>query len=103
MVLCMIVTALTVSATVHAREDTGAAVMECSGYVHSDGDRDQTQGDSDQAVPHHHGNCHGSASLLPGKIGAPTLFDRSSESKRIASSAALGPWSPGPDLRPPIA
>jgi hypothetical protein len=47
MVLCMIVTALTVTAAVHAHEVSGAPALECSGYVHSDGDRDQTQGDSD--------------------------------------------------------
>lgn len=103
MILCMIVTALTVTATVHAREDAGPSAMECSGYVHSDGDRDQTQGDSDQAVPHHHGGCQGAASLVPGKIITPTLFDLSAGPRLMATSAVLAPWTPGPNLRPPIA
>ncbi|QGP78651.1 hypothetical protein [Sphingobium sp. CAP-1] len=103
MLFCLVVTALTTSGTVHAREISGPPTIECSGYVHSDGDRDETQGDSDEAVPHHHGTCHGAVSLLPGKIAAPRLFDLSSEPKWVAVTSALGPWSPGPDLRPPIA
>lgn len=103
MILCLVVTALTASAAIHSRELSGPPGVECSGYVHSDGDRDETQGDQDQAVPHHHGGCHGAISLLPAKGASLAVFDHSSERGPVAPTAALAAWSPGPDLRPPIA
>jgi hypothetical protein len=107
LLLTMIVTSLTLSATVHAREASdalgGAIGIECSGYVHSDGDADQSQGDSDQAVAHHHGTCHGAASLLPVKAVSPSPMIILRNPLGFARETTLGRWSPGPDLRPPIA
>jgi len=100
--LWMIVASLTAASVVHANETAPSSIIECSGYVHSDGDADQSQGDADKAIPHHHGSCHGAASLLPRAI-VPILFDIKAAPKSAAMSKALGRWTPGPDLRPPIA
>ncbi|OYX96368.1 MAG: hypothetical protein B7X90_11795 [Novosphingobium sp. 17-62-19] len=108
LMLCIIVTSLTAAAAVHANEfpnatTISATTLECSGYVHSEGDRDQSQGDADKAVPHHHGGCHGAASLISPRAHVPVLLDLRTEPTGYVDSTALGRWSPGPDLRPPIA
>lgn len=103
LILCLIAASFTTSAAIHAREISGSPALECSGYVHSDGDSDQSQGDADQAAPHHHGSCHGAASLIPPKPDTPLSVDRRVEGRRAANPAALGRWTTGPDLRPPIA
>lgn len=63
--LIMLASSFVVTATVHARENPLKPGIECSGYVHADGDADQSKGDSDKALPHHHGACHGMAVDLP--------------------------------------
>lgn len=103
LILCLLVTSFTTSAAVHASEFSSSTILECSGYVHTDGDADETQGDADRAVPHHHGNCHGAASVIPAKPLAPILIDLHLVQKAVANSAPLGLWTTGPDLRPPIA
>lgn len=108
LMLCTIVASLTATAAVHAGEfsssfTTSATTIECSGYVHSDGDQDQSQGDADGSLPHHHGGCHGVASLVSARSIVPILFDLRSAPAVFVDSTALGRWSPGPDLRPPIA
>ncbi|TVV74353.1 hypothetical protein [Sphingomonas solaris] len=65
LLLVMIASSLVVTATVHAREIPGPVTIECSGAVHSDGDADQSQGDADKAMPHHHGTCHGQSLNVP--------------------------------------
>lgn len=101
--MCFITAALLTSGAVHAQEFPNAPTLECSGFVHADGDADQSQGDADRSVPHHHGSCHGAASLIPARITTPVLFDRAAEPEGFVNSEAPGRWSPGPDLRPPIA
>lgn len=108
LLLCMLVVSLTTVATVHANEvpnptlSANQTSIECSGQVHSEGDGDQSQGDSDKAVPHHHG-CHGGASFLPARAAEATAFAIVTESLMTVEEAAPGRWSVGPDLRPPIA
>lgn len=63
--LCMLIASLTTASVTHAQEFTGNATIECSGYVHSAGDADQSDGDSDKATPHHHGACHGGGLFMP--------------------------------------
>lgn len=103
LLVALLMTSLTAAATVHAREQAGAISMECSGYVHSDGDADQSQGDSDQAMPHHHGSCHGAASLLPVRLVAVDLVASCGARLTFGDASTLGRWSPGPDRPPPIA
>jgi len=102
LVLCLIVAALTATAAVHVNEFAAPNGLECSGYVHSDGDGDQSQVDADKAGPHHHGDCHGAFSLLP-RTGALERIALRPEAKVFVATVALGRWLPGPDLRPPIA
>ena len=103
LVLFMLIASLTTAAPLHASEFPGATSIECSGYVHSEGDADQTPGDADKATPHHHGNCHGATALIPARDGASTLHAQLTLPSFNPTEAVLGRWSSGPDLRPPIA
>lgn len=94
---------LLAAATVHAQERPYAPTIECSGVVHSEGDADQKQGDTDSAVPHHHGSCHGGAAFLPVIAHAHGDFVPLGRLAFFFPSAALTRWLTGPDLRPPIA
>ncbi len=101
--LFLLATSLVVSATVHAAEIPGRALIECSGVTHADGDGDQSGPDTDRAVAHQHSGCHGhgsmglsqSAGSVWVNVGVPAQFSpRSSPHAR---------WLIGPGLRPPIA
>jgi len=101
--LVMIVSSLVMTGTVHAREIPGPITLECSGTMHSDGDADQSPGDADKAMPHHHGTCHGQSLDVPATDAL--------SSSRIADSLHpfAKPDSPtasrlvDPALRPPAA
>lgn len=101
--LCMLIASLTTASVTHAQEFSGNAMIECSGYVHSTGDADQSNGDSDKATPHHHGACHGSGVFMPALADAPA--------QNLVLSAAILPHTEveligsnvDPALRPPNA
>lgn len=102
LILCLITSSLVLTTTVHAREWVSNATIECSGSVHTDGDKDQTQGDADKGVPHHHGTCHGQVAPAP---TASALNYHASTTAAFAgsTSAALNARTIDPALRPPIA
>ena len=56
LILCLLASSLIATATVHARETSGAVDISCSGVTHSEND---TGEDGDQDAPHHHAACHG--------------------------------------------
>lgn len=101
LMLCLLVTSIVAATTVHAQELSGASVLECSGMLHSDGDPDQSQGNADQATPHHHGSCHGGTFLLV-KAAPPMGARLAGCAHPMADFAVLPGWSRGPDLHPPI-
>ena len=101
--LLMLLSSFLATSALHAAEISGPVTMECSGYVHDEGDADQSQGDADRGVPHHHANCHGGASFLPSRDLVPQLQNVLKERLPAARTHALGRWIAGPDLRPPIA
>jgi hypothetical protein len=103
LVLYMLIVSLTTAATLHASEFSGATSIDCSGYVHSEGDADQTQGDADKATPHHHSNCHGAPAFILARDGALTLRAPLASPSFNPTKTAPDRWSSGPDLRPPIA
>lgn len=103
LVLFMLIASLTAAALLHAREFPDATVIECSGYVHSEGDADQSPGDTDKAMPYHQGHCHGGAAFIPSKNGASTLLVSLALPSFIPAEDKLDRWSVGPNLRPPIA
>jgi hypothetical protein len=71
--------------------------------VHSEGDADQSQGDSDKAVPHHHGTCHGPSLNLPA-TGELAAMARAGGMRPFAGSdAAIASRLVDPGLRPPTA
>lgn len=103
LLLIMIASSLVVTATVHARELPGALTIECSGTVHSDGDADQSQGDSDKSVPHHHGSCHGPSLNVPATDGLSATARVSDMRPFPRSDIATASRLVDPALRPPAA
>lgn len=101
--LCILLVSLTAATAIHARELAGAFDIECSGYVHSETDDDQSPEGADRAVSHHHGSCHGAAAFLPAKGAAPSIVAFLNAPILSSDRAVLGRWISGPDLRPPIA
>lgn len=101
--LCLLTASLLTTTIVHAREVPGAPTIECSGYVHMDGDSDQTQGDADKAMPHHHGSCHSSSAFVPMTANDSRLPRLADVPAQTSPSVASKRWAIGPGLRPPIA
>lgn len=102
LLLCLVVTSLVATSVVHARELPNLPTLACSGVVHSDGEADQSSGDADQGVPHHHG-CHASSAFLPGATDSVRAFAPGLVQPLAMTPAPPARWSVGPDLRPPIA
>lgn len=103
LLLIMIASSLVMTATVHAREIPGSVTIECSGTVHSDGDADQSQGDADKAMPHHHGTCHGQSLNVPATDEAASV---TLEAGLLLFPVTVGPMAShlvDPALRPPTA
>ena len=99
----LLMTSLIGSTIVHAREFPTGATLECSGEIHYEGDTDQSPGDSDKGVPHHHGSCHGHCLFTPVSgtshdlsCGVPAKFC-------FPASDVYARWWAGPPLRPPMA
>ncbi len=101
--LMLIASSLVISATVHARELPGPVMIECSGTVHADGDADQSQGDADAAIPHHHGTCHGQAMQIPRGDEVPTSLGLAGLRGIAADDRELPSSTADPALRPPAA
>ncbi|NKI98586.1 hypothetical protein [Novosphingobium sp. SG707] len=99
--LCMLIASLTTASVTHAQEFAGNAVIECSGYVHSAGDADQSDGDADKAAPHHHRACHGSGVFLAGGAHGFASAYRLAAAVVPQAEAELTGKSIGPALRPP--
>lgn len=103
LLLVLIASSLVVTATVHAREFPGPVTLECTGFVHMEGDADQSQGDLEKAIPHHHGTCHGAAMSVP----SPSTLKTASLDDALRPIAPAGDrlTSTGADpaLRPPTA
>ena len=99
----LIASSLVMTATVHAREMPGPNLVECSGTVHSDGDADQSQGDSDKAIPHHHGTCHGQAIQVPASGNLPWSRAVAGLLRGAGNDRFLASATVDPALRPPTA
>lgn len=100
--LCLLVTSLITAATVHASEVQTAPALECSGFVHSEGDADQSRGDADNALPHHHGGCNGAAFIPADTQDIEAIMPAFVPPVALAPIAGAR-WMAGPGLRPPIA
>jgi len=103
LLLVMIASSLVVTGTVHAQETPGAVTIECSGALHSEGDADQSQGDSDKTVPHHHGTCHGPSLNLPTTDELAAMVRAGGMRPFTGSDAAIASRLVDPGLRPPTA
>jgi hypothetical protein len=74
----LLMTSLITSTTVHASELSIAATLECSGEIHSERASDQSPGDSDRGMPHHHGSCHGHGLFIPVSSPSHALVEATS-------------------------
>jgi hypothetical protein len=101
LLLVMIASSLVVTATVHAHEIPGQVTIECSGTVHSDGDADQSQGDADKAMPHHHGTCHGQTLDVPATEALSSMARADSLRPFPEPANAIASHLVDPALRPP--
>jgi hypothetical protein len=101
--LVLIASSLVMTATVHARELPGPMTIECSSTIHHDGDADQSQGDSDKTVPHHHGTCHGQAMQVPASGDLPLSRAVAGLLGGVGNDRFLASASIDPALRPPSA
>lgn len=103
LLLHLLLASLIATATVHAQEFSPSPALECAGYIHTEGDADQSPGDSDKAVPHHHTSCQSAPVSSPTRI----IRERRLRPLVVATpnyvSALTHRWSNGPGLRPPIA
>ncbi len=99
----MVASSLVVTGTVHAQERPSSAMIECNGAVHSEGDADQSQGDSDKAVPHHHGTCHGPSLNVPTIDDLAAMVRADGTRPFPGSEAAIASRVVDPGLRPPTA
>lgn len=102
LLLAMLIASLTAMASVHAAEFRENVTIDCAGNLHSEGDGDQSSGDADTGAPHHHGSCHGAASVLPARAALPPVHTVLSMPTGFGSHAVMGRWNPGPAIRPPI-
>ncbi|MEC3912933.1 hypothetical protein U5A82_21400 [Sphingobium sp. CR2-8] len=101
LLLVMIASSLVLTATVHAREVSGQLMVDCAGVVHEDGDADQSQGDSDKAVPHHHSTCHGPTLNIADVSDLYSVGPASGLHPFPVPQSALASYRAGPALRPP--
>ncbi len=103
LLLLLLATSLTATAMVHGRELQAPAGLECSGEVHQEGDRDQSPGDADNGLPHHHGTCQGPMAALPAEDAVPGMPFAVRDRPDISASRALLSHPVDPALRPPNA
>jgi hypothetical protein len=103
LLLWLMALSMLTTTAVHAQEFPTSAAVDCSGFVHSEGDSDESQGDADKAVPHHHTSCHSGFASVPQATNNLLVLSPAKVRNRMFDSPSLDRWAIGPDLRPPIA
>lgn len=89
--------------TVHAAETFGCIEVTSESAGHFDGDRDQIPADSDKAVPHHHGGCHGHHVGIADETGLAGTASIDGMTLALRPHDASAGAEPDTALRPPIA
>ena len=103
LIVCMILASLIAATSIHVTELPGTVDIDCAVDAHDRGDPVQSSDDTDKALSHHHGGCHGVAAFLPGKDVAAGGVALLMASPIQPKAASLGLWISGPDLKPPMA
>lgn len=103
LLMLLVASSLVMTATLHAHGTVERIVADCSGAIHTDGDGDKSQGDSDSAVPHHHvtGHCHLLAVPISDGVASsmrPTGMIPTANADEVLVSHLVEPG-----LRPPLA
>ena len=89
--------------TAHAAEAMGCVEVSVDAAGHFDGDRDEVPADSDKAVPHHHGGCHGHHIAVADDDGSEAGADADPGNRADLPETDIPGAEPGTALRPPIA
>lgn len=102
LLLGMLAVSLLATSTVHAREFSGVATLECSGVV-GDGKQDSEPAPAEKSAPAQHATCHAPAASIPSVGVEPSLIsDRQRDPlARIIEAVPLAVIDR--DIRPPIA
>jgi hypothetical protein len=100
---CLFLASLMTTGAVHAQESPSVPTLECSGAVHSEGDADQSSGDSDKNISHHHSGCHGFAACARVSDQSPLSLILVSKPTTLSDTPPMARSATGPQLRPPIA
>lgn len=103
LLFCLLVSSLIATTIVHAQETSYALGTECTEVLHQEGDADQSSGDADRAVPHHHGGCHGHHISTAANGAALDIVIREADLPPPHQSTARVQRAVDPALRPPIA
>ncbi|MGQ0589777.1 MAG: hypothetical protein ACT4N8_09640 [Sphingosinicella sp.] len=89
--------------TAHAAEALGCVEVSADSFGHFDGDKDEVPNDSDKAVPHHHGGCHGHHVAVTGDGGTASPSPAEAVTRILGIADRIPDADPGTVLRPPIA
>lgn len=100
---CLFLASLMMTGAVHAQESPSVPTLECSGAVHTEGDADQSSGDSDKNISHHHSGCHGFAACGRLAEATTTSLFFVTQPNMMFEAPAVARSATGPQLRPPIA
>lgn len=103
LLLWLLAASMLTTTAVHAQEFPTTALVDCSGFVHSEGDQDESQGDADKGVPHHHASCHSNFAAAPQTTSDLLVVRPAQLPTPLIDTSGAARRAVGPDLRPPIA
>lgn len=102
LILSLLIVTLPASAVVHATVFAANGNEECAWLLHGEEPAEQMEEEMSKSAPHHHGHCHGAASLQSSRGLAPPSFRLLMSSIGVLMAATFRDWAASPGLRPPI-
>ncbi|WP_313539265.1 hypothetical protein [Sphingomonas sp.] len=102
-IACLMVVLTSWSGMAHAAEAAGGNFGAIAFTVHAQGDGDEVPADADQAVPHHHGICHGHDVGTPASAPSARRLVHAAAAPPLSRTTALAGTGALMRLRPPQA
>jgi hypothetical protein len=100
---CLMLVLTTWSGMAHAAETAGGSFDGFTFAAHAPGDGDEVPADSDNALPHHHGICHGHDIGVPARTPTPPFDATAGLCPTEMSARVLTAVEGNVALRPPQA
>jgi len=88
-IACLMLVLAGWASVAHAAEAAGGSIAGIAITQHLPGDGDEVPADRDNALPHHHGLCHGHDLGTPAAAVAPLPSDRHARIRPIMVADAL--------------